>query len=94
MSSHKLGLPWEKREVWERISPLNYVENAVTPTLFVGGEKDWNVPIINSELMYQSMKRLGRETHSSSIRTSTTASTPSRTARISTSGILLGTTNT
>jgi dipeptidyl aminopeptidase/acylaminoacyl peptidase len=28
----------------------------------MGGEKDWNVPIVNSELMYQAMKRLGRET--------------------------------
>jgi dipeptidyl aminopeptidase/acylaminoacyl peptidase len=26
------------------------------------GEKDWNVPAMNSEQMYQAMKRLGRET--------------------------------
>lgn len=58
----ELGLPWENREIWERISPFNYVENAVTPTLFVGGAVDWNVPIINSEIMYQAMKRLGRTT--------------------------------
>jgi dipeptidyl aminopeptidase/acylaminoacyl peptidase len=28
----------------------------------MGGEKDWNVPIINSEQLYQALKRLGVET--------------------------------
>jgi dipeptidyl aminopeptidase/acylaminoacyl peptidase len=58
----ELGLPWENREAWERISPFNYVENIVTPTLIMGGAVDWNVPIHNSEQLYQSLKRLGRET--------------------------------
>ena len=34
----------------------------VTPTLILGGEKDWNVPIINSEQLYLALKRLGVET--------------------------------
>jgi dipeptidyl aminopeptidase/acylaminoacyl peptidase len=58
----ELGRPWENRDVWERVSPFNRVQNITTPTLFIGGEKDWNVPIINSEQMYQAMKTLGRET--------------------------------
>jgi len=58
----ELGRPWEDREVWEKASPFNKVQNITTPTLFIGGEKDWNVPIINSEQMYQAMKSLGRET--------------------------------
>ena len=58
----ELGPPWESREVWESVSPFNRVQNITTPTLFIGGEKDWNVPIINSEQMYQAMKQLGRET--------------------------------
>jgi dipeptidyl aminopeptidase/acylaminoacyl peptidase len=58
----ELGLPWESRENWERISPFNYVENIVTPTLIMGGEHDWNVPILNSEQLYQALRRLGRET--------------------------------
>ena len=58
----ELGPPWESREVWESVSPFNKVQNITTPTLFIGGEKDWNVPIINSEQMYQAMKQLGRET--------------------------------
>ncbi|MFQ5690712.1 MAG: S9 family peptidase [Gemmatimonadota bacterium] len=59
---HELGLPWENRELWERISPYNRVQEIITPTLWIGGEKDWNVPILNSEMMYEAMKRLGRET--------------------------------
>ncbi len=55
----EIGLPWENRELWERLSPFTHVENVTTPTLFVGGEKDWNVPIQNSEQLYQALKRLG-----------------------------------
>lgn len=58
----ELGLPWENAEAWERISPFNKVANITTPTLWIGGAEDWNVPILNSEQMYQAMKRLGRET--------------------------------
>ena len=59
---YELGLPWKNRVLWEKLSPFNSVERIVTPTLIIGGEKDWNVPIINSEQMYQSLKRLGRTT--------------------------------
>ncbi|MBO6524010.1 MAG: S9 family peptidase [Balneolaceae bacterium] len=58
----ELGLPWENAEAWERISPFNDVAEITTPTLWIGGADDWNVPIINSEQMYQAMKRLGRTT--------------------------------
>ena len=58
----ELGLPWETPENWERISPFNDVANITTPTLIMGGEHDWNVPILNSEQLYQALKRLGRET--------------------------------
>lgn len=57
----ELGLPWEgdNRENWERISPFNRVEHVTTPTLIMGGEKDWNVPIQNSEQLYQALRRRG-----------------------------------
>jgi len=60
----ELGLPWEPeaRKIYERISPFNDVEKISTPTLVVGGEVDWNVPIINSEQLYLALKRLGVET--------------------------------
>jgi len=38
------------------------VGKVVTPTLILGGEKDWNVPIINSEQLYLALKKLGVET--------------------------------
>jgi len=58
----EFGLPWENRALWEDLSPYNKVDKIVTPTLWMGGEKDWNVPISNSEQMYLAMKRLGRDT--------------------------------
>ncbi len=58
----ELGLPWENPELWEKLSPFNDVEKITTPTLWMGGSDDWNVPILNSEQMYQAMKRLGRKT--------------------------------
>jgi dipeptidyl aminopeptidase/acylaminoacyl peptidase len=58
----EFGLPWENRELWERLSPYNRVQNITTPTLWMGGQDDWNVPILTSEIMYQAMKRLGRDT--------------------------------
>ena len=58
----ELGLPWEHRDVWERVAPFYNMKNITTPTLFVGGNIDWNVPILGGEQMYQSLKALGRET--------------------------------
>ena len=57
----ELGTPWENRDLWDSVSPFMMVENITTPTLFIGGEIDWNQPIIHSEQMYQAMKQLGRE---------------------------------
>ncbi len=56
----ELGLPWRNRELWEKLSPFNRVEMVVTPTLILGGEQDWNVPIINSEQLYMALKHLGK----------------------------------
>ena len=58
----EFGLPWEHPERWVKLSPFSKVEAITTPTLWMGGALDWNVPIINSEQMYIAMKRLGRET--------------------------------
>jgi len=57
-----LGRPWENKTVWEKISPYYRVNNITTPTLFMGGDVDWNVPIIGGEQMYQALKSLGRTT--------------------------------
>lgn len=58
----ELGLPWENAEAWEAISPFNDVGKVTTPTLVIGGHEDWNVPIQNSEQLYQALKRRGLDT--------------------------------
>jgi len=58
----ELGRPWEKRAVWDHVSMYWKVANVTTPTLFMGGDVDWNVPILGGEQMYQSLKSLGKET--------------------------------
>jgi dipeptidyl aminopeptidase/acylaminoacyl peptidase len=58
----ELGHPWENKAVWEKVSPFYKVAAVTTPTLFMGGEIDWNVPILGGEQMFQALKRLGRTT--------------------------------
>jgi dipeptidyl aminopeptidase/acylaminoacyl peptidase len=59
----ELGKPWEKTDVWIRNSyPLLHANRIVTPTLFLCGDADFNVPLLNSEQMYQALKSLGRDT--------------------------------
>jgi len=59
----ELGKPWSNPEAWIRVSfPFFHAERIVTPTLFLCGEKDFNVPLLNSEQMYQALRSLGRET--------------------------------
>ncbi|MFT5133166.1 MAG: dipeptidyl aminopeptidase/acylaminoacyl peptidase [Gammaproteobacteria bacterium] len=55
----ELGLPWSNLEKWLKISYPYYQANKITtPTLFLCGELDFNVPLIHSEQMYQALKRL------------------------------------
>jgi dipeptidyl aminopeptidase/acylaminoacyl peptidase len=58
----ELGQPWKDRATWDKISPFWRVEKITTPTLFMGGDADWNVPVLGGEEMYQALKSLGRET--------------------------------
>ena len=59
----ELGKPWADFDAWKRVSqPFLRADRIVTPTLFVCGQDDWNVPLVNSEQMYQALKSLGRET--------------------------------
>ena len=59
----ELGRPWEHPEVWMKISyPFFQNGRIATPTLFMGGDKDFNVPVLNSEQMYQALKSRGVDT--------------------------------
>ena len=56
---NEIGLPWEGIETYVRISyPFFHADRIKTPTLFMCGEKDFNVPVINSEQMYQALRSL------------------------------------
>lgn len=56
----ELGKPWENREAWDRVSyPFLHNDRIVTPTLFMVGQDDWNVPLVNSEQMYQALRSRG-----------------------------------
>jgi dipeptidyl aminopeptidase/acylaminoacyl peptidase len=57
----ELGYPWEHRATWEHVAYFSKIKDVTTPTMFVGGNIDWNVPILGGEQMYQSLKALGRE---------------------------------
>jgi dipeptidyl aminopeptidase/acylaminoacyl peptidase len=56
----ELGLPWKNTELWMKISPFFQVEKITTPTLLLCGGADINVPCLNSEQLFQALRRLGR----------------------------------
>jgi dipeptidyl aminopeptidase/acylaminoacyl peptidase len=58
----ELGYPWtaEGQERWMKVSyPFFKADRIKTPTLFVVGERDFNVPAVGSEQMYQALRTLG-----------------------------------
>jgi dipeptidyl aminopeptidase/acylaminoacyl peptidase len=59
----ELGYPWQNSEGWMKVSyPFFHADRIVTPTLFLCGDKDFNVPLQNSEQLYQALRSLGRDT--------------------------------
>ena len=56
----ELGLPWKHADAYLKLSgPFLKADQIKTPTLFLCGEDDMNVPLLNSEQMYQAVRRLG-----------------------------------
>jgi dipeptidyl aminopeptidase/acylaminoacyl peptidase len=54
---NEVGPPWRRLELWLKVSyPFFKADRIRTPTLFMGGERDFNVPIIGSEQMYQALR--------------------------------------
>jgi dipeptidyl aminopeptidase/acylaminoacyl peptidase len=56
------GFPWDNYDLLWQWSPLRYVRQAQTPTLFIHGEQDNDVHITQAEEMYTALKRRGVET--------------------------------
>ena len=56
----ELGLPWKNPDAYLRLSgPFMKADAIKTPTLFLCGEADMNVPLLNTEQMYQAVRRQG-----------------------------------
>lgn len=56
------GYPWEPatKAILERESPINYVQNITTPYIIFHGDNDRRTGFVQSEMMYHSLKALGR----------------------------------
>jgi len=58
--THELGAPWTNTSLWLKVSyPFFHADRIHTPTLFLGGDKDFNVPVIGGEQMYEALRTLG-----------------------------------
>jgi len=62
---NEIGPPWDPK-AWETYQKLSYpflhADRIKTPTLFLGGEKDFNVPVQGGQQMYQALRSLSIET--------------------------------
>jgi dipeptidyl aminopeptidase/acylaminoacyl peptidase len=56
----ELQPPWAAAPLWLKVSyPFLHADRIKTPTLFLGGDKDFNVPIAGGEQMYTALRTLG-----------------------------------
>lgn len=54
---NELGVPWKNLDKYLKLSyPFLKADKIKTPTLYIVGEKDFNVPVIGSEQMYQALR--------------------------------------
>ena len=60
---YEIGPPWKNFETYVKISyPFLHADRIKTPTLFLGGERDFNVPVQGGQQMYQALRSLGIDT--------------------------------
>jgi dipeptidyl aminopeptidase/acylaminoacyl peptidase len=62
---YEIGPPWNPKawDTYVKISyPFLHADRIQTPTLFLGGERDFNVPVQGSQQMYQALRSLGIDT--------------------------------
>jgi len=51
--------PWKSQETWIKLAyPIYHADRIHTPTLFMGGDKDFNVPLVGGEQMYEALRSL------------------------------------
>ena len=62
---YEIGPPWDPKAwaTYQKISyPFLHADRIKTPTLFLGGERDFNVPVQGGQQMYQALRSLGVDT--------------------------------
>ena len=60
---NELGAPWKNIDRYLKISyPFLQADKIKTPTQFMVGEKDFNVPSVGTEQMYQALRSIGTPT--------------------------------
>jgi dipeptidyl aminopeptidase/acylaminoacyl peptidase len=60
---YEIGPPWKAFDTYVKISyPFLHADRIKTPTLFLGGERDFNVPVQGGQQMYQALRSLGIDT--------------------------------
>jgi dipeptidyl aminopeptidase/acylaminoacyl peptidase len=56
---NELGPPWKNPETYTKLGyPLLHADRIKTPTLFMGGDQDFNVPLSGGQQMYQALRSL------------------------------------
>ena len=53
------GDPWNNWDLYTKHSPLRYVQNVKTPVMLQHGEADFRVPLGNSVMFYNALRRRG-----------------------------------
>lgn len=55
----ELGPPWKNLQAYIKVAyPLLHADRIHTPTLFMGGTSDFNVPVVGGEQMYEALRTL------------------------------------
>ncbi|MGH8133475.1 MAG: S9 family peptidase [Steroidobacteraceae bacterium] len=56
----EMGTPWSNTALWLKVSyPFFHADRIHTPTLFLGCDQDFDVPVAGGEQMYQALRTLG-----------------------------------
>ena len=57
---NELQPPWKNLDLYVKLSyPFLHADRIKTPTLFMGGDKDFNVPLEGGEQMYEALRSVG-----------------------------------
>jgi dipeptidyl aminopeptidase/acylaminoacyl peptidase len=57
---NELGPPWKNPDLYVKLSyPFFHADRIKTPTLFMGGTSDFNVPLEGGEQMYEALRSVG-----------------------------------